>query len=139
MTTALHVIDGDRGETPNESVARRIRQELAGKKRPPSQSALAARMGIKQQALSRRLLGSAPFDFNEIHALCAVAEIDVFYVLTGRREAPRPEGDPDGGLENVRPKGFEPLTFWSVRAESGSGANVVPLHRRPQPRTVAAA
>ncbi|MBF6368367.1 helix-turn-helix transcriptional regulator [Nocardia puris] len=110
MTTALQVIDGERGETPNESVARRIRQELAGKKRPPSQTALAAKIGIKQQALSRRLLGSVPFDLNEIHALCEAAEIDVFYVLTGRRETPRP-GGPNEGLEEVRPERLELPTF----------------------------
>ncbi|RBO84320.1 hypothetical protein DFR74_117142, partial [Nocardia puris] len=30
----------------------------------------------------------------------------------------------------VRPERLELPTFWSILAESGSGANIVPLHRR---------
>lgn len=97
MTTSLELIDGDRGETPNEAAARRIRQELAGMRRPISQTALASQMGIKQQSLSRRLLGTVPFDLNEIYLLCSIARIDVMFILTGRRENPRPDVDPDGG------------------------------------------
>lgn len=95
MTTSLELVDGTLGETPNEATSRRIRQELAGKKRPVAQVALAAKAGMKQQALSRRLLGDVPWDLNEIYAVCDAAEIDVLYVLTGRREAPRPS--PGGG------------------------------------------
>ncbi|MEV6258032.1 helix-turn-helix transcriptional regulator [Nocardia sp. NPDC051911] len=111
MSSPLQVIHGDRDETPNEVAARRIRQELAGQKRPPSQTAIAARIGMKQQALSRRLLGTVPFDLNEIYAVCEAAGIDPFYVLTGRRETPQPDGPDEGLSGEVRPKGFEPLTF----------------------------
>ncbi len=95
---------------------------------------------MTQQALSRRLLSIVPFDLNEIHAVCDAAGIDVTYALTGRREAPHP-GGPDGGLDVVRPKGFEPLTFWSVGRGRATWENVIrfPGSRRRSGRRAAAA
>ncbi|MEV6449610.1 helix-turn-helix transcriptional regulator [Amycolatopsis sp. NPDC051716] len=114
MTTSLQLIDGDGGESPNDVVARRIRQELAAQKRPMPQTKIAARIGMKQQALSRRMLGEVPFNLNEIYAVCEAAGLDTFYVLTGRRETPRPGGPNEGLPMDVRPERLELPTFWSV-------------------------
>ncbi len=73
----------------------------------PSQTRIAKEIGMMQQALSRRWLGAVPYTLDEIYAICAFLDIDVVWVLTGQK-IPRPDG-PDGG-QDVRPKGFEPLT-----------------------------
>lgn len=130
------MIDGGREETPNEVAARRIRQELAGQRRPMSQTAISAATGIKQQALSRRLLGTVPFDLNEIYAVCEAAGIDIFFVLTGRRETPRPGGPNEGLPDDVRLKGFEPLTFWSVLSAPATRGNVIPMRHGTRRRVL---
>ena len=109
MTTSLDLIDGNRDEAVKEAVARRLRQELAGKPRRISQRMIAEATGMTQQMLSTRLTGKVEFGVEELTNVCAVTSVDLIYVMTGERKNPRHPGGDDGG-QGVRPKGFEPLT-----------------------------
>ena len=61
--------------------------------------------------MSRRMTGKTPFDVNDLDIICESLGISFGFVTTGIRALPNgDDGGPDGG--GVRPKGFEPLTFW---------------------------
>lgn len=107
--TTLMVVDGDRGESRSEAVARRLRGELA--ERRVSISEAARRVGMTQGALSRRMTGHVEFGVDLIDQLCLATGASYTYVTTGIRETPAGPDGPDGGNGDVRPKGFEPLTF----------------------------
>lgn len=107
--TTLMVVDGDRGETRSEAVARRLREELGGRR--ISVAEVARRIGTTQQKLSRRMTGQTSWDVDELDIVCRAAGLSYVYVTTGIREIPG--GGGPGGSE-VRPKGLEPLTSWSV-------------------------
>lgn len=92
--TTLMVVDGDRGESRSLAIARRLREELAGRR--ISVSEVARRLGTTQQKLSRRMTGLTPWDVNELDDVCRVAGLSFTYVATGIREVPAP-GGPDGG------------------------------------------
>ncbi|BAH52252.1 helix-turn-helix domain-containing protein [Rhodococcus opacus] len=105
MSTALNSIDGDRGESLNDAVARRLRGKIAELRL--SASEIARAIGMTQAAMSRRTLGKTEFTLNELDSICQATGIDFEYLVTGKQN-PR-QGGPDGGGV-VRPKGFEPLT-----------------------------
>ncbi len=70
--------------------------------------------------------------------------IPATWTLGIHEETPRPDGDPNEGNPDVRLKGFEPLTFWSVVSVPATRGNVVPLFRplapvHPLPMRVGAA
>ncbi len=99
MTTSIEIIDIAGDETPDEAAARRIRQSIAGMKFRPSQTQIATAVGMIQQKLNRRLSGAVPFTLTEYTAICEYLELDLVYILTGRK-SPRPDG-PDGDGGNV--------------------------------------
>jgi len=108
MTTSasLTVIDGQRGESLNDAVARRLRGLFAEHR--ISASSIAKKIGMKQASMSRRTTGQTPIDLNELQAICDATSFDMHYLLTGER--PHPLG-PDGGEEaTVRRQGLEPRT-----------------------------
>ena len=91
-------------ETLSQTVARRIRG-LLGEKRI-SQAAFARLLGTNVASMSRRLSGDHPIDLAEVEKYAAALGVSPERLLTGR-----PDGNDPGG-PGVRPKGFEPLTFW---------------------------
>lgn len=93
--TTLMVVDGDRGETRSEAVARRLRGELA--ERRVSISEAARRIGMTQGALSRRMTGHVEFGVDLVDQLCDVTGASFVYVTTGIRETPVGPNGPDGG------------------------------------------
>ncbi|MFN3600542.1 MAG: helix-turn-helix domain-containing protein [Dietzia sp.] len=107
MTTTLQSIDGGRGETRAEAVARRMRGLLAESQ--ISQAAVGRVIGIAPSGMSRRMTGKHPWDLGELSRLEEAFGLDLDYVLTGRRnaESPHPDG-PGGGV--VRHQGLEPRT-----------------------------
>ncbi|WP_207555076.1 helix-turn-helix domain-containing protein, partial [Mycobacteroides abscessus] len=108
--TTLMLVDGSRGECRSKAVVRRIREELA--RQGVSVSEVARRHGLAQQYVSRRMTGATDWKVGELDDFCAAAGISFGYVTTGVRQLPGND-DPSGNDGVVRPKGFEPLTFWS--------------------------
>lgn len=90
--TKLIAIDGGRqGESRAESVARRFREELAGRN---IKGAAAARLCHKSQPwMNRRMNGHIPFTIDELDQLCEILGLDYNYLATGIRELPGPGGD----------------------------------------------
>lgn len=84
MTRAISAT-GNGGETVASAVARRVRQELAGKPRRISQASIAEATGMTQQMLSSRMIGKVEFGVEEVTRVCAFAELDLIYVMTGVR------------------------------------------------------
>lgn len=132
MTRALGVVEGGRSETPNEAAARRLRGKFAEQR--VSASAVARAVGMTQAAMSRRMLGKTEFTLNELADICRASGVSFEYIVIGREtNHPRP-GGPDGGGEDVRLKGFEPLTFWSVLSVPATRGNVIPMRHGPRRR-----
>lgn len=131
MNTTLVALDGGRGETRSEAVARRLRGELA--EREISHSEAGRRIGVNPSGMSRRMKARHPWDMRELELVEETCGVDLDYVLTGRRnaEGPRPEG-PDGG-QTVRHQGLEPRTRWYGENSSSRSAVVVPLRRLDEP------
>ncbi|QXQ15697.1 helix-turn-helix transcriptional regulator [Skermania piniformis] len=88
------------GKSRSEAVARRIREQLAGRR--ISASTVARQIGMTQTAISRRLVGRTDMTIDEIEAICRAAGISFEYAVLGR-------GEPDGP-ESVRHQGLEPRT-----------------------------
>jgi transcriptional regulator with XRE-family HTH domain len=63
-----------------------------------SQVDLAARIGISQPSLGRKLRGDSAWTAGELARAAATLKVPVGWFF--------------GEDETVRPKGFEPLTFW---------------------------
>src|SRR5512139_2279985 len=82
----LVLVDSKPGENRSQAIARRLREELAG--RNLSISELARRLGTTQQRLSRRVTGTTDWRVEEVEQICAVAALDCDYVLTGIRALP---------------------------------------------------
>lgn len=95
--TTLMVVDGNRGESRSVAVARRLREELAGRRL--SVSEVARRIGTTQQKLSRRMTGLTSWDVDELDEVCQAAGVSFAYVTTGIREIPNPSGPDDGGAQ----------------------------------------
>lgn len=68
---------------PTQRVTAEIRSQLA--RRRVSQATAAARLGISQAAMSRRLVGRVAFDVEELAALADLFEIDLSDLI------PRPD------------------------------------------------
>lgn len=64
-----------------ERVAAAVRSELARQRIP--QATIAARLGISQAAVSRRLSGAVPFDVSELAAVADVLGADVGTLARG--------------------------------------------------------
>ncbi|WP_207551473.1 helix-turn-helix domain-containing protein, partial [Mycobacteroides abscessus] len=90
--TTLMAVDGDRGETRAAAVARRVREELAGKRIRYNE--LARAIGKSPQAISRRISGEIPWDVDELDRACESTGISYAYVTAGIR--PVPDGGPGG-------------------------------------------
>ncbi|WP_311053112.1 helix-turn-helix domain-containing protein [Rhodococcus qingshengii] len=86
MTSAANLTGND-GETVASAVARRVRQELAGKMPRISQARIAEASGMTQQTLSARMTGKVEFGVEEVTRVCAFADLDLVYVMTGQRIA----------------------------------------------------
>ncbi|MHD0295032.1 helix-turn-helix domain-containing protein [Rhodococcus qingshengii] len=97
MTTSLELVDSNGDETVKDAVARRLRQELAGKPRRISQRRIAEVVDMTQQQLSTRLTGKVEFGVEELTKVCEATNIDLVYVVTGQRRSPRHPGGDDGG------------------------------------------
>jgi len=65
-----------------------------------SQVDLAARLGISQPSIGRKLRGESAWSAGELARAAATLGVPVGWFF--------------GEAEDVRPKGLEPLTFWSV-------------------------
>jgi len=105
MSTSLKVAP-ERGESLNDAVARRLRGSFAEQR--VSASAVARAIGMTQQALSRRMVGTTPLTLGELEQICVATGTDLGWVITGSTKPPSPEG-PDGG-SSVRHQGLEPRT-----------------------------
>jgi hypothetical protein len=64
------------------------------------QTGFADVLGISQQSLGRKLRGDSAWTAGELHRAAVALGVSVGWLF--------------GEDETVRPKGFEPLTFWSV-------------------------
>ena len=116
------MIDGQRGETLNAAVARRLRGKLAEHR--ISASEVARKIGMTQAAVSRRTTGQTPIDLNELQAICDVTSIDMHFLLTG--ESPHPAG-PNGGECAVRDLNPEPADLDAARRRIASRISYAPL------------
>ena len=77
-------------------------------RRKIQQRELAAKLGITQSTLSRRLRGESAWFAGDLVALAETLGVSVGWLF--------------GEDETVRPKGLEPLTFWfGVCEHGGSG------------------
>lgn len=74
-----------------------------------SQSDLAKAIGAGRATIANYEAGKA-VKRSTVMAWALATGVDAQWLMTG--EAPSPDGD---GASQVRPKGFEPLTFWSGR------------------------
>ena len=99
MTSATNLTDND-GETVASAVARRVRQELAGKLPRISQAKIAEASGMTQQTLSARMTGKVEFGVEEVTRVCAFADLDLMYVMTGQRT---PHQATSGGVFSGKP------------------------------------
>lgn len=66
-------------------IAARLRGDLAMKPKRISQAKIARELGITQQSLSARMTGEVSFRADELIRVCRFTEVDVVYVLTGKR------------------------------------------------------
>ena len=120
------VVDGMRGETPSQAVARRLRGELG--ERRISVSEVARRIEMTQAALSRRMTGDVKFGVDLIGQICDATGISFTYVTTGIREAPAgPDGSGEGAVGGAPSRArTEDLRIISPSMEPFS---VLPLRR----------
>jgi transcriptional regulator with XRE-family HTH domain len=73
-----------------------------------TQTQMASDMRMDQATLSRKLRGERKWSAAEIVRASKVLRIRIAWLFG---EVPEARSD---GVESVRPKGLEPLTFWSV-------------------------
>lgn len=124
MTRSLKPVDGQRGETLTQAVARRLRGQLAEKQISGLQ--LAQMTGLGRSLINRRLQGETALNTDELEQIEQATGISATYLLTGIRPD---QDDPDGGgapsrarTEDLRitSPSVSPLT--SVRFAAASGA-----------------
>lgn len=111
--TTLYAVDGQaRGrdeETLTEAVARRLREQLGGRR--ISQRALARELGETPTWVNSRALGRISMSMADIEAIANATGISAVYLMTGvDAEGRRPTMSDDGHL--VHPPGLEPGTHW---------------------------
>jgi transcriptional regulator with XRE-family HTH domain len=89
------------------------------RRRGIQQQELADVLGIAQTSASRKILGKRSWTLDELLATAQFLEVAVTDLLPGNEYAPVPTGR--GRIADVvRPKGLEPLTFWSVAHQDAS-------------------
>ncbi|OZC80597.1 hypothetical protein CH274_15620 [Rhodococcus sp. 06-418-5] len=103
----MTVLDMPDRSSARGRVAAEVRAEAA--RAGVSQNRLAQLTGLSQSNLSRKMKALRPFDIDELEAIATVLGVDVASFFGGTQKDPRPDGDPNGGL-NVRHQGFEPRT-----------------------------
>lgn len=78
-------------------------------------------LGTTQTSVSRKILGKRSWTLDELLATCKFLDVPVTELLPGSEYAPVPMGR--GRMSDVaRPKGLEPLTFWSVADDAAYAA-----------------
>ncbi|WP_074414891.1 helix-turn-helix domain-containing protein [Mycolicibacterium fortuitum] len=92
-------------EPDKEDIGERLRGYMGVHK--ISRAKLAMATGISRASLATKLDGKVDFTVHEISAIARALNRSWLWVMSGQDPQPGP-GD-DG--EEVRPKGFEPLTF----------------------------
>lgn len=117
MTTAY-----ESGRVPEISIRHRLR--IAREEAGMEQAELAEAIGVSRTTVSNAEKGRVDPRKITINAWALATGVPATWLETGK--TPPSTGGPDDGGENVRPKGFEPLTFCSARATS-STSNVSPL------------
>lgn len=81
------------------------------RRRGMAQLELADTLGINQSALSKKLYGRRSWSLDELLAVARELNVEVTELLPGNDYAPVLEGRGRSGV--ARPKGLEPLTFWT--------------------------
>lgn len=112
MTAATQSVGAVADEQLTQDIASRLRAEIAGKRgKRITQTAIARATGIPQQSVSARMRGEVPFSVAQMVKVCEFAEVDLIYVLTGKRTDltdwyPSRSGDRSARLlgKNRRPK-----------------------------------
>ena len=94
MTTEFSVIDGYAEETLTEAVARRFREQLAG--RNLTRRDVATRLTRSEPWVGRRAAGQTPFTTDDLSDIERATGISASYLVTGIKNNRRPDG-PDGG------------------------------------------
>ncbi|WP_131721790.1 helix-turn-helix domain-containing protein [Mycobacteroides abscessus] len=87
-----------------EVVGRRLRAYMGIHK--VSRPKLAAAVGMSRPTLNSKLDGKVDFKLDDITAIAGALTVPWMWVLTGDDDLLPPRDRPE-----VRPKGFEPLTF----------------------------
>ena len=106
--TELRIVDGERPETLTDAVAKRLRGQLAERKIKHTE--VIEKTGWGKTTVYRKLNGITPLDTDQLELLWQLFGISPIYLMTGRHDS-TPWPGPGGGGGDVRPKGFEPLTF----------------------------
>ena len=123
----------DRGIVPTWSLGDRLRK--ARESTGASQGALASAIDMSHRAIgnyeANRRVPRRPV----ILAWAMATGVSMYWLETGEA----PPSDDDGGASVVRPKGFEPLTFWSGRRRVVTSMNVERVRQQVSASTVPAA
>jgi hypothetical protein len=108
-----------RDEKPTKGITRRLRGVLAEEMVPHIE--VGRRIGMTQAAFARRMLGSTPFDVDEIIAVARVTGLRLDWIMTGEGDAFGPDGCA------IRDSNPEPADY-----EAFAGLNLR-NHHRPNP------
>lgn len=88
--TAMRVVDGQAGETLTEAAARRLREELAGKRISAREVSRRLHKGVNWAA--DRANGTTPMTTRDMQAIEEATGITAGYLVTGQKNAPGPYG-----------------------------------------------
>ncbi|GMV27704.1 MAG: hypothetical protein AMXMBFR58_37350 [Phycisphaerae bacterium] len=88
-----------------------VRLQVARETASMSQQELAVAIDVSRNTVSNYERGTTNPRRQTLRLWAMATDVDPHWLMTG--EAPSPSGD---GASVVRPKGFEPLTFWSGRS-----------------------
>lgn len=94
MTTSLTLVGGTDHETRNESIVRRIKEQMGGQ--DVTKLGLAEMTGINRVTIGRRLSMATDFTVVELENIAEALRVSFDWLVTGQN--PRPDTDPDGGL-----------------------------------------
>lgn len=124
MTTLTVVGKADR-ETRNQSIARRIKEQMGGQDLTKQQ--LGEITGLNRVTLGRRLSGAYPLTIDELELIANALGVSFEWLVTGTG-SPRPR--PDGGNElgsggAVGQESLPPGSYF----QPGMTGTVVPLHK----------
>ncbi|MFL0158471.1 helix-turn-helix domain-containing protein [Mycobacteroides chelonae] len=79
--TTLMMVDSRPGETRDQAISRRFRQELAGIGLSANKAAKV--IGVSQSWISRHLTGETDWKANEVDQVCGPLGLDAVFLLTG--------------------------------------------------------